>query len=131
MYYRGLRLWFGGKHLAVASTNLKLPNYYINRELSQLEFCRRVLFMARDGGLPMLERLRYLWITSGILDEFFEIRVSGLLYSEKRGPRRIKTCVYACADGSNYLDPLPGIYSQKCPTTHVKVIDLGRLTCED
>ena len=53
------------------------------------------------------------------------------LYSEKSGPWRIKTCVYACADGSNYLDSLPGIYSQKCPTTHVKVIDRGRLTCED
>lgn len=62
----------------MASTDLKLPSYYINRELSQLEFCRRVLFMARDGGLPMLERLRYLSITSGILDEFFEIRVAGL-----------------------------------------------------
>lgn len=62
----------------MASTDLNLPSYYINRELSQLEFCRRVLFMARDGGLPMLERLRYLSITSGILDEFFEIRVAGL-----------------------------------------------------
>ena len=78
VYYRGLRLSLGGKQLAVASTDLKLPSYYINRELSQLEFCRRVLFMARDGGLPMLERLRYLSITSGILDEFFEIRVAGL-----------------------------------------------------
>jgi polyphosphate kinase len=77
VFYRGLRLWFGRKHLAVASTDLKLPNYYINRKLSQLEFCRRVLFMARDGGLPMLERLRYLCIASGILDEFFEIRVAG------------------------------------------------------
>ena len=62
----------------MVSTDLNLPSYYINRELSQLEFCRRVLFMARDGGLPTLERLRYLSITSGILDEFFEIRVAGL-----------------------------------------------------
>ena len=62
----------------MAPTDLKLASYYINRELSQLEFCRRVLFMARDTDLPVLERLRYLSITSGILDEFFEIRVAGL-----------------------------------------------------
>ena len=53
------------------------------------------------------------------------------LYSEKTGPFRIKSCLYACADGSNYWDPGPAFNRKKCPTTHVKVIDRGRLTCED
>lgn len=62
----------------MAEPDLTNSNFYINRELSQLEFCHRVLSMARDPNLPLLERVRYLSITSGILDEFFEIRVAGV-----------------------------------------------------
>ena len=58
--------------------NLKLPDYYVNRELSQLEFNMRVLQQARDETVPLLERLKFLCISSTNLDEFFEIRVSGL-----------------------------------------------------
>ena len=58
--------------------NLTLPDYFINRELSALEFSSRVLAQARDKSIPILERLKFLCIVSTNLDEFFEIRVSGL-----------------------------------------------------
>ncbi|ADE15399.1 Polyphosphate kinase [Nitrosococcus halophilus Nc 4] len=58
--------------------DLKHPDLYINRELSLLQFHSRVLAQATDESIPLLERLRFLCISSTNLDEFFEIRVSGL-----------------------------------------------------
>jgi polyphosphate kinase len=49
---------------------------YLNRELSWLEFNHRVLAMAKDASLPLLERIKYLAISSSNLDEFFQVRVA-------------------------------------------------------
>ncbi|HET8695996.1 MAG TPA: polyphosphate kinase 1 [Gammaproteobacteria bacterium] len=65
--------------------NLKLPDYYINRELSQLAFHLRVLQQAKDPSQPLLERLKFLCISSTNLDEFFEIRVAGLKHRVEVG----------------------------------------------
>jgi polyphosphate kinase len=64
--------------VAIDTVQLSNPELYINRELSLLEFHRRVLAQADDEGVPLLERLRFLCISSSVLDEFFEIRVAGL-----------------------------------------------------
>jgi polyphosphate kinase len=50
----------------------------LNRELSWIDFSARVLHEARDGRNPLLERVKFLAIFAGILDEFFQVRVSGL-----------------------------------------------------
>jgi polyphosphate kinase len=52
--------------------------HFLNRELQALEFNRRVLAQAEDKSVPILERLKFLCIVSSNLDEFFEIRVSGV-----------------------------------------------------
>jgi polyphosphate kinase len=62
-----------------------VPQQFLNRELGQLEFNRRVLAQAEDATIPMLERLKYLCIVSSNLDEFFEIRVAGLKEQTKLG----------------------------------------------
>ncbi len=73
------------KNTDTDAINLKQPELYINRELSLLEFNRRVFAQAKNDRNPLLERLRFLCIASTNLDEFFEIRVAGLAQQVKYG----------------------------------------------
>jgi len=67
-----------GSDVAVAPAAMLHMDRFINRELSILEFNRRVLAQAEDATLPLLERLRFLCISSSNMDEFYEIRVADL-----------------------------------------------------
>jgi polyphosphate kinase len=65
--------------------DLSSPSLYINRELSLLQFQRRVLAQATDPRHPLLERLRFISIVSSNMDEFFMVRVSELMDQVESG----------------------------------------------
>ncbi len=68
--------------------NLDDPSLYTNRELSWLQFNRRVLEEAQDPAVPLLERVKFLAIFSSNLDEFFMVRVGGLQQKVQAGITR-------------------------------------------
>jgi polyphosphate kinase len=94
---------YGG---GVDAPDLKAPSCYINRELSFLEFNHRVLALAFDDTLPLLERLKFLCISSGNLDEFFEIRVAGLKHLQELGKTQ------ASPDAMSIPEQLDGIHTR-------------------
>ncbi|MDI1231032.1 MAG: polyphosphate kinase 1 [Methylobacter sp.] len=69
--------------------DLQKPELYINRELSLLEFNKRVLAQAKDEKVPLLERLNYLCISCSNLDEFFEVRVASVIQMAAIDPKAI------------------------------------------
>src|SRR6185312_7246587 len=86
--------------------DLKSPGLYFNRELSFLEFNRRVLAQAFDASVPLLERLRFLCISSSNLDEFFDIRVAGLKQLLELGSAQF------AADGMSFEQQLAAIHER-------------------
>jgi polyphosphate kinase len=84
-------------------TDLQVPQLYINRELSFLEFNQRVLEQAKDPRVPLLERVRFLCISCTNLDEFFEIRVASLKELQEAG------AVQVGADGLSVGEQLKAI----------------------
>jgi len=72
----------------MAKDDLKSPQWFINRELSWLEFNERVMQEGLAEDVPLLERLKFLAITSSNLDEFFMIRAAGLMHQRAARVRR-------------------------------------------
>jgi len=97
------------------------PELFLNRELGQLAFNRRVLAQAENAATPLLERLRFLCIVSSNLDEFFEIRVAGLHAEIEAG-----ISVYG-PDGM----PLHHVYQKVAQEAHELVAAQYRLFNDD
>jgi polyphosphate kinase len=95
--------------MAASKIDLSAPEYYINRELSWIEFNRRVLEEAEDTSNPLLERLKFLAIFSSNLDEFFMVRVAGLKEQMDAG------VVNLANDGMSAQDQLIAIRQRLLP----------------
>ncbi len=80
-----------------------MPDRYLNRELSWLDFNGRVLALAENPDVPLMERVRFLAIWSSNQDEFFQVRVAGLL---EQGARGIWS---PTADGGTPLETLAAV----------------------
>src|SRR5579859_2274605 len=88
---------------------------YINRELSRLDFDARVLAMAEDPRLPLLERVRFLAIFSQNLDDFFQVRVAGLK------EQVLAAVALASPDGMSPLEQLRAIRTRVEGLVHRQV----------
>jgi polyphosphate kinase len=91
------------------------PSLYLNREVSWLEFNDRVMALAHDKGVPLLERLRFLAIYSSNLDEFFMVRVSGLRDQIEAGVAK------RGADGMTAPETLKAINKRLAPSMEAQV----------
>ena len=100
------------------------PSLYLNRELTWLAFNRRVLHEAADGRNPLLERLKFMAIVSGNLDEFFMKRIGGL--KQQLGAGISKRTV----DGRTPKEQIDASYAEVRDIEAVQRRVLGRLLAE-
>ncbi|MGA8330146.1 MAG: RNA degradosome polyphosphate kinase, partial [Mycobacterium sp.] len=102
---------------AAAVDNPLPPDRYLNRELSWLDFNSRVLALAEDTSLPLLERAKFLAIFASNLDEFYMVRVAGLKRRDEMG------LSVRSADGLTPREQLRriGEQTQKIATRHAEV----------
>jgi len=128
----------------IPPVDLRLAELYFNRELSWLEFNRRVLHEALDGRTPLLERLKFLAIFGSNLDEFFQVRVAGLRrqvdagYSERTADgltpeeqlRRIAQVVRGLVD-EQYRCLLQEVVPAMSERGIHLLLDIGEATDED
>ncbi|MCB1009078.1 MAG: polyphosphate kinase 1 [Acidobacteria bacterium] len=109
----------------VASSQGTAEPAYFNRELSWLEFNRRVLHEAEDESVPLLERLKFLAIFGGNLDEFFMKRVGGLKLQLAENPSK------RSPDGRTPAEQLAAIYATVRPLyEHQREVLLGSVLPE-
>lgn len=92
--------------MSVPDPTPSVTHHLLNRELSFLDFNQRVLDLARDPTVPLLERLRFLAISCSNLDEFFEIRVAGLK------ERQDRSTLATSPDGRSIAEQLLAIQSR-------------------
>src|SRR6202034_3422173 len=97
---------------AIVDEPVASPQTFINRELSSLEFNQRVLAQSLDPRVPLLERLKFLCISSSNLDEFFEIRVAGLKQLLELGSAQVGP------DGLAIADQLAAVHQRATALVH-------------
>jgi polyphosphate kinase len=101
-----------------ATTDLSAPELYLNRELTYLNFCWRVLHEAEDERTPLLERVKFLGIVSSNIDEFFQKRIGGLKQQVGAGLHSIS------ADGRSPLQQIADCLQVIHDLEHHKVLIL-------
>ncbi len=111
----------GGRITPALAPDLNDPRLYIHPELSRLAFNMRVLALAADPAVPLLERLRFLTIASTNLDELFEIRVAGIVEQSRYG---VPTA------GPDGLSP-PDVLAQLSDAARVMVSEQYRILRDD
>ena len=118
------------------TVDLRAPELYLNRELTWLEFNRRVLHEARDPRTPLLERVKFLAIVNSNLDEFFMKRIGGLkqqvgaglhnLTVDGRTPeQQIAECVAVINELSLKLRDTYVELRARAPRARHRAVDLG------